>query len=500
MQAGFGDGSDVQMAIPLLNAVRSRIEQAHAPFYTPGHKHGRGAAIPLTDLFGARVFQADLPELPELDNLFAPQGVIQQAQALAAEAFGADRTWFLVNGSTAGMIATILATCGPGDRLILSRNVHQSAISGLILAGATPIFVQPEYDAAWDMVHSMTPTAVAATLKQHPDAKAILMVCPTYHGVCGDVTAIAQLAHQYGIPLLVDEAHGPHFAFHPGLPTAALAAGADLVVQSTHKVLSAMTQAAMLHLQGERVQPDRVSKALQLVQSSSPSYLLLASLDAARHQMATEGQALLEHTLTLADTARSRLGQISGLAVLSSAQAGQTAGFVALDRTRLTVNVSGLGIDGFTADTILNEQLGVTAELPSLQHLTFIISVGNTAADVEQLVQAWTLLARRCRETPATPGRDWDKRTTLPLSTLAAAPLTPRDAFFATSETVAIAQAAGRISAELICPYPPGIPVLMPGEIITKDAIAYLQKILAIGGTISGCADPSLETLRAVVP
>ncbi len=173
---------------------------------------------------------------------------------------------------------------------------------------------------------------------------------------------------------------------------------------------------------------------------------------------------------------------------------------MALDRTRLTVNVSGLGIDGFTADTILNEQLGVTAELPSLQHLTFIISVGNTAADVEQLVQAWTLLARRCRETPATPGRDWDKRTTLPLSTLAAAPLTPRDAFFATSETVAIAQAAGRISAELICPYPPGIPVLMPGEIITEDAIAYLQKILAIGGTISGCADPSLETLRAVVP
>ncbi len=231
-----------------------------------------------------------MPELPELDNLFAPEGVILQAQQLSAEAFGADRTWFLANGSTSGVVAAILATCGPGDKIVLPRNVHQSAVSGLVLSGAIPIFITPEYDPTFDIAHSITPTAVSEALARHPDAKAVMMVYPTYYGVCGDIAAIAHIAHQHNIPLLVDEAHGPHFTFHPDLPISALAAGADLTVQSTHKVLSALTQAAMLHTQGMRVDNDRLSKALQLVQSTSPSYLLLASLDVARYQMATQGK------------------------------------------------------------------------------------------------------------------------------------------------------------------------------------------------------------------
>ncbi|MBW4691186.1 MAG: aminotransferase class I/II-fold pyridoxal phosphate-dependent enzyme [Lyngbya sp. HA4199-MV5] len=493
--------------MPLLKALQICAHKPHAPFYAPGHKHGQGIPTPLAALFGQQVFQADLPELPELDNLFAPQGVIQEAQALAAEAFGADRTWFLTNGSTAGIVAAILATCNPGDKIILPRNIHQSAVSGLILSGAVPIFVQPDYDSILDLAHSPTPAAVAEALSLHPDAKAVLMVYPTYYGVCGDVAAIAQLAHQHNLPLLVDEAHGAHFAFHPELPLAALAAGADLVVQSTHKVLSAMTQAAMLHTRGDRVRGDRVSKALQLVQSTSPSYLLLASLDAARHQMATQGKLLLEHTLKLAGRARSRLEQIPGLSTLKPEQAGRSAGFQALDCTRLTVTVTGLGVDGFTADQILNEQLGVTAELPSLQHLTFIVSVGNTEADMKALVQAFEALAekqggtaeaRRRREQQSIPPYSCRLTPHSSLLTPHLSPLTPRAAFFANTETVSIAQAIHRISAELVCPYPPGIPVLMPGEVITAEAIADLQMILAIGGLISGCADPSLETLKVV--
>ncbi len=482
------DISSSQMATPLLDALRLCAQSSNAAFYTPGHKRGQGTPRILSDLFGAQVWRSDLPELPELDNLLTPQTAIKAAQELAAEAFGAEQTWFLVNGSTCGVIASILAVCEPGDKIILPRNVHQSAISGLILSGAVPVFVSPEYDADQQIAHSVTPQAVEEALRQHPDSKAMMMVYPTYYGVCGNVEAIANLVHQHNIPLIVDEAHGAHFAFHPDLPDSALSAGVDLTVQSTHKTLSAMTQAAMLHCQGNRIDRDRVSKALQLVQSTSPSYLLLASLDAARQQMATQGTALMEQTLQLADQARSRLDSIPNLLTLNPEQ---TPGCWALDRTRLTVTVSELGIDGFTADEILHQMLGITAELPSLQHLTFIISLGNTQADIDRLVHAFTILAKQPRELEIPQFRPSELLTPQSL-------LTPRQAFFAPSETLPIAQTVERISAELVCPYPPGIPVLLPGEQITENAIANLQQILAVGGMMSGCADSSLKTLRVV--
>ncbi|MCA1994124.1 MAG: aminotransferase class I/II-fold pyridoxal phosphate-dependent enzyme, partial [Coleofasciculus sp. S288] len=382
---------DSQERTPLLDALQKAARRPHAPFYAPGHKRGQGIPHPLRDLLGASVFPADLPELPDLDNLFAPEGVIQEAQELAAEAFGAEQTWFLVNGSTAGVIAAILATCDTGDKIILPRTIHQSAIAGLILSGAVPIFINPEYDPTNDLTYSITPKAVAAALKHYPETKAVMMVYPTYQGVCGDVRAIAELAHHHNIPFLVDEAHGPHFAFHSDLPSSALSAGADLAVQSTHKVLGAMTQASMLHVQGSRIERGRLSKALQLVQSTSPSYLLLASLDAARQQMALYGEQWMTQTLHLAEDARTQIGQIPGLSVLEPVN---TPGFFALDRTRLTVSVTELGLSGFEADELFHQHLGVTAELPTLQHLTFIISLGNTAADIKQLVQAFTTISQ----------------------------------------------------------------------------------------------------------
>lgn len=504
MPFGSNFVSKSQATTPLLDALRECANKNHAPFYAPGHKQGQGISHKLADCFGSAVFRADLPELAELDNLFAPQGVIQEAQQLAAAAFGAEHTWFLVNGSTCGVEAAILATCATGDKIILPRNVHSSAIAGLILSGAIPVFVNPEYDPVLDIAHSITPSDVAAALEQHPDAKAVMMVYPTYYGVCGDVAAIATLVHQYNIPLLVDEAHGAHFAFHPDLPTSALVAGADLTVQSTHKVLGAMTQASMLHVQGSRVDIDRVSKALQLVQSTSPSYLLLASLDAARQQMALQGKQLMSRTLQLADDARNRISQIPGLSVLQPIRG--TPGFVTLDRTRLTVTVSSLGLTGFEADEILAQQLGVTAELPSLQHLTFIISLGNTEADIERLVQAFTTLAKKFGQgDKGTRGQNQvainsELRVTSCDLRLGASPppLCPREAFFAATETLPMEQTSEYISAELVCPYPPGIPVLMPGEVITPAAIDYLQKILAMGGFISGCTDTSLRTLKVV--
>lgn len=487
-----------QTQTPLLSALQAYADRSYAAFHTPGHKRGQGMGRSLTHLLGAQASRADLPELPELDNLFAPQGVIHAAQTLAAQAFGADQTWFLVNGSTSGVMAMMLATCNPGDKIILPRNVHQSAISGLILSGAMPVFVQPEYDPEWDLAHGVTPAAIATALTQHPDAKAVLVVYPTYYGTCSDLAAIAEVTHQRNIPLLVDEAHGAHLAFHPELPTPALAANADLTVQSTHKTLSALTQAAMLHRRGSRVDRDRISQALQLVQSTSPNYLLLAGLDAARHQMATVGKGLMAQTLQLADQARSRLSQIPGLDILQAEQA-TVSGFWALDRTRLTVKVTGLGIDGFTADEILHQQLGVTCELPALRHLTFILSLGNTAADIERLVQGFWQLAKGVERggDRGDKGDEEDKGVGSQ-RLVGEMVMSPRQAWFATTEMVEAEQAIDRISAELVCPYPPGIPVLMPGERITQTAIDDLQQVLASGGMISGCADPDLKTLKVI--
>ena len=481
-----------QAKTPLLDAIRHYVNYPHAAFYTPGHKGGRGISPALTELLGKAVFKADLTELSGLDTLFAPEDSILEAQELAAAAFGAEKTWFLVNGSSAGIMAAILATCGSGDKIIMPRNVHQSAIAGLILSGAIPIFVHPEYDANLDIAHSITAEGVASALAQHPDAKAVMMVYPTYYGVCGDVKAIADLVHQHDMPLLVDEAHGPHFHFHPELPPSALSCGADLTVQSTHKVLSALTQASMLHLQGNRIDRDRVSKALQLVQSTSPSYLLLASLDAARQQMALYGKELMSHTWQLAVDAKFRIAQIPGLKVL---EFDPNPGFIALDPTRLTVTVSGLGLTGFAADEIL-AQSGVLAELSSMQHLTFIVTLGNKPADIDRLVKNFTLLSN---STSIPDG------TTLKYFNLISIPddnemplISPREAFFSSKETLLFKQTTNQVSAELVCPYPPGIPVLMPGELITNSTLEYLLTIQASGGIISGCADTTLKTLKVV--
>ncbi|MFO5441243.1 MAG: aminotransferase class I/II-fold pyridoxal phosphate-dependent enzyme, partial [Dolichospermum sp.] len=331
-----------QNQTPLIEALKACTTRSHAPFYTPGHKRGQGISPIFSDLLGKDVFRADLTELTELDTLFTPQSVILAAQELAAEAFGAEKTWFLVNGSTCGIAAAILATCRMGEKIILPRNVHSSVISGLILSGAIPIFINPEYDEYLDITYSIRPELVKAALIKHPDTKAVLIVYPTYNGVCGDIKAISHLTNQYNIPLIVDEAHGAHFHFHPQLPTSTLTAGADLTIQSIHKTLGAMTQASMLHIQGNRIDIDRINKALQLVQSTSPSFILLASLDAARHQMAIHGKKLMSQTWELAQEAIIKINQIPGLST-PLINSKKSPGFIDLDQTRLTVQVSKIG-------------------------------------------------------------------------------------------------------------------------------------------------------------
>ncbi|MBD2233193.1 aminotransferase class I/II-fold pyridoxal phosphate-dependent enzyme [Phormidium tenue] len=483
-----------QSQTPILTALQASSQRPHAAFYAPGHKQGQGASPRLRDLLGAAALAADLPELPELDNLFAPEGVILEAQELAVEAFGAGQTYFLANGSTCGIEAAILATCGPGEKIIVPRNAHRSVIAGLVLSGAMPVFVAPEYSAELGLALGVKAEAIASALVHHPDTRAILLVSPTYHGICSNVGAIASLAHHHNIPLLIDEAHGPHFAFHPDLPTPALALGADLVVQSTHKVLGALSQAAMLHTRGvgnaspqeNRIDRDRLQAALQLTQSTSPNSLLLASLDAARHQMATEGKALLSDTLALAQHMRTELATVPGLRTIDKPAVTAFSSVSDLDLTRLTVDISGLELTGLEADEILHKELGVTVELPELRHLTLIISLGNTDEDRQRCVAGFRLLAERYAKQTAS-AEAWPQPTPAFADSLFTLPVvSPREAFFAATETVGAKAAVGRISADTVSAYPPGIPAIVAGEVIGEGAIAHLTTIKQQGGYVTG--------------
>ena len=476
-----------QFQTPLADRLRTSAQSKNSPFHTPGHHKGQGIDPKLKAWWGEAIFQADLPELPELDNLFAPNSVIAEAETLAARAWGSDRTFFLTNGSTAGIIASILAVCNPGDSVLVPRNVHRSVISGLILSGANPVFMMPEYDERLGIAHGISVDTIASHLVNNPKIKAVLIVNPTYYGVCSGVITITKLVHQYNLPLIVDEAHGAHFQFHPALPTAALTAGADIVIQSTHKTLSALTQASMLHMKGDRICADRLAKSLQLVQSTSPSYLLLASLDIARMQMVTQGEMLLESAIDRGQKVRSQINKIPNITTLEFAK---SPGFHELDPLRITVLISGM--DGFIADEILHEELGITCELPGLQSLTFIATHGTIDTDYDRLLTGLQQLSDRILN-PRNTSFNYELFKEIPTIVLS-----PRDAFFAKSKLVKVNDAIGLVSADLICPYPPGIPIIMPGERITANAIVYLQQILVAGGILTGCNNDDFQTMRVI--
>ncbi|GAB5032543.1 arginine decarboxylase [Nannochloropsis oceanica] len=498
------------------------------------------------------VWQHDLPEIPELDNLFAPEGPIQEAEMLAAQAFGgAQRTWFLVNGSTAGVLAALLAVvrrhqqqqqqqpngASRISKVLLPRNVHKSAINGLILAGADPVFLSPVYDKEWDICHGIPIDGEGGlddALKVHGpggDIAAVLLVSPTYHGVIMDIKQAALLCARYKVPLIVDEAHGAHLAFlerdgqtaaiKPAAAAAlegALALGADLVVQSTHKTLTAVSQCAMMHAgNGPLVDEgllEFVGSALQFVQSSSPNYVLLASLDGARWQLAApagEGRGALRQAQVLAKKAKQLLRSETPFPVLDLPVVGSMRGaFVGLDPLRVTVGMMGTGMSGFDADEVLIEEHGVYAELPASRTLTFAVGPGNVDEDVERLVAAFKALAASLQEIELKEGKKGKDMTPNVVvefpafdgqqAAVGTRRCGPREAYFTASEVMSTSDASivGRASAETVCPYPPGIPVLLPGELITTEVLRFLQGVLDAGGSVTGCSDPSLGMLRVL--
>ena len=469
-----------QHSAPLLAAAQRYLTIADAPFYMPAHKRGQSIDSEFMALVGENMFRLDLPELPVLEEPIA------QAEELAANAYGCDRTWFLSNGSTCGVQAMLLATCQQGDKILIGRNCHKSAIAGLVLNGATPIYLPTEYLPEFDLDLGVSPKTLESFLSLHPDAKAVMLVSPNYFGVCGDMEKMAAIAHAFNVPLLVDAAHGGHLGFHPELPISAIQAGADLVVQSTHKMAGSLTQSSMLHLQGDRLDHKKVDRALQILQSTSPNFLLLVSLDVARRQMAIHGKELLTETLRLSREARSQLNQIPDLQTFSQIEVPT------LDDTRLTVMTDGLGMTGFEVDQYLDSQFDVISEMPTLTQLVFSLSLGNRQTDIERLVAGFQELS----EVQSKRGKlitNYELRITSYKSCL-----TPREAYFAKSDRVDLNRAIGRISAESLCPYPPGIPLVCIGEEITLEIVEMLQAILRSGGVINGASDATLATILII--
>lgn len=479
---------------PLVGALKASAEKNAASFHFPGHNRGRAAPSSLTQLIGLRPFIHDLPELPELDNLFSPEGPILEAQMQAAKLFGSSETWFLVGGTTCGIQAAIMATCSPGEHIVLPRNSHISAISAMVLSGAIPKYIMPGYDCKWDIAGGVTPLQVGKAIKElEMDGKkpaAVFITSPTYHGICSNLSEISQLCHAYGIPVIVDEAHGAHLGFHPQMPHSALKQGADLVVQSTHKVLCSLTQSSMLHMSGNIVDRDRICRCLQTLQSTSPSYLLLASLDAARAQLAENPGTVFNKALELAIEASTLIKKIPGISVLDLASFNE---FPAIDPLRLTLGFWSLGLSGYEADDILDRDHGVISELVGTQSITFAINLGTCREHNQRLVSGLKKLPTSSLHSKTTEKRV-ESREHAPFNDICIS-LNPRDAFFANKRSVSVRESLGKVCGELICPYPPGIPVMIPGEIITERALNYLLDVRRKGAVVTGASDSHLSSI-----
>lgn len=485
------EGSEQERA-PYLEALRAYASRRPARLNVPGHKGGAGADPEALEAFGQRAFELDIPPgIPGIDAGERPHP-LERAQRLAAEAWGARRTWFLINGASQGNHAALLALAHRGSHVVVQRNAHSSTIDALILSGLRPVFVEPEVDDELHIAHCVTPEALERALDSAPadDVAGVVVVSPTYYGAVADVEALCAVAHARGLPVVVDEAWGAHLAFHEELPAPALALGADLVVSSTHKSVGSLTQSAMLHLSRDAlIDEDVVDRCVTTVESTSPNSLLCGSLDAARRFAATSGREALTRTLERIAATRRRINEIPGLAAIGELPG--RASVRALDPLRLMVDVRATGSTGFEISALLRSVCDVHVELSCDTLVVAAFGLDEPAETFERLVEGLRCVApaadRRAAHDDFRPPPAWGRLA-----------MTPREAFFAPHEVVPLERAAGRVAAESLAAYPPGIPNVLPGELIEPAVLDYVRTTLARGGSVRGAADRTLGTVRVV--
>jgi len=479
-----------QEKMPLLDAIERYNKKKPAYFCTPGHRYERGVNLRFRNLVGDAVFSFDLTETPYTDDLHNAIGAIWEAEELARKSFGADDTHFLINGTTCGNQAMILSAAFEGEKIAIPRNAHKSVLMGLILSGAEPIYLMPEISRDTGLLGGITTESVEEMFAENPDCKGVLVISPTYYGICSDLSSIASICHKRDAVLLVDEAHGAHCYFSDLLPQGALEQGADMCAQSIHKVAGALTQSSMLHVKSKLIDQQRVDANLHLVQSTSPSYLLMASLDAARYDLENKGKSLISKAVELAEYVRIALKPIEGIRCIGREIIG-TAGINDLDITRLTISAFELGLGGYRLKEILFEEYNCDVELADDKNILAIITFANTKEDMDQLLNALSCIAAMHQD-----GKPIIRHEIFPASPEQV--LSPRKAYFSLKEDIEWKDAVGKIAGELIAPYPPGIPVIYPGERMSQEIWNFIEEYRIHGGHFHGPADSKLRYFKVM--
>lgn len=476
-----------QERAPILEALEKMKRRRLVPFDVPGHKRGRGN-LALKDFLGEQCMEVDVNSMKMLDNLCHPISVIREAEQLAAEAFGAVHAFFMIGGTTSAVQTMILTACKRGDKIILPRNVHRSVINAMILCGAVPIYVNPELDKNLGIALGMRLDAIRQAVAENPDAKAIFINNPTYYGICSNIKAIAELAHSHGMLLLADEAHGTHFYFHDDLPMSAMQAGADMAALSMHKSGGSLTQSSLLMI-GARVSEGYVRQIINLTQTTSASYLLMVSLDISRRNLALQGQKIFDKVIGMVEYARDEINAIGDYYAYCRELVNGDSVF-AFDITKLSIFTRPVGLAGIEVYDLLRDEYDIQTEFGDIANLLAYVSVGDRLKDIERLVAALSEIRRNYRK---------DRSGMLEVEYISPQVVcAPQEAFYASKCSLPMHETAGKVCSEFVMCYPPGIPILAPGELITPDIIEYIKYARKKGCSMTGPEDMEIERLNVM--
>ena len=476
-----------QKETPIFSALERFRRQRVVPFDVPGHKRGRGNPE-LVELLGERCVGIDVNSMKPLDNLCHPVSVIKEAEELVADAFGAAHAFLMVGGTTSSVQGMVLSACKAGDKIILPRNVHKSAINALVLCGAIPVYIDPKVDKRLGIPLGMEVDDVRRAMEENRDAKAIFINNPTYYGICSDLKALVELAHEFGMLALVDEAHGTHLYFNDKLPCSAMAAGADMAAVSMHKSGGSLTQSSILLL-GPKMNERYVSQIVNLTQTTSASYLLMASLDISRRNLALRGEESFEKVAKLASYARDEINAIGGYYAYGRELINGSSVYD-FDVTKLAVYTRDIGLAGIEVYDLLRDEYDIQIEFGDISNILAYISIGDRIQDIERLVGALADIKRL-----------YSKDVTNVFISEYIAPTvaaTPQKAFYSPKETLPIRETAGRVCSEFVMCYPPGIPILAPGEVITKEIIDYIEFAKEKGCSMQGPESPDISHLNVI--
>jgi arginine decarboxylase len=479
--------------VPVIEALQAFRERGDVVFGPPGHRQGRGADPRVIEVVGAGVFASDVLTLNGLDDRRESQSVVKQAEDLMADAVHAETAFFSTCGSSLSVKTAIMAVAGPGEKLLISRNAHKSVMAGVIVSGIVPVWVHPHFDEHLALAHPPEPDDVRRALAEHPDAKGMLLISPTDWGTCADIEGVAEVCHAAGVPLIVDEAWGAHLPFHPDLPAWGMDAGADLVVTSVHKMGGAIEQSSVFHLQGDLVDPDVLKQREDLLGTTSSSALIYLTLDGWRRQMVEQGEELLGAVLVRAARLRAAIEGMDGLALIGR-EVVRPGGAFDLDPLVFTIDVRPLGISGYQAGDWLRAGSQVDIGSADACRISARLTHADDDATVDRLIDALRRLVEAAPSMERQAPVDLPAPRSLELENV----MRPRDAFFARVEQVPIGEAVGRVAAEMVSPYPPGVPVLTPGERVGQEVVDYLTTGVAAGMLVPDAADPEMKTLRVV--